>query len=255
MDFIGKWKLTFEFPVQGVADELFGREIGLNSIFKSIYSEDPANDLHVIISTDITDVNEAIVVEVKQSNELVANDTYSLTLFNHQTAGEDRVTVTILQNIKEPFRKLSLLRLGPGPQECCCEHIIAERHDILRIVVVAATADGTLHSISRFFKRVLDYEVDNKKLDQFHHTLGWDVLKYWPCTAIELCELKVVRVLGMHTVPEPREDTLWSLEQSIEDIKKNTYTSEPYRDPANQLLFHIQVPCHLSALAIYLLNC
>lgn len=242
MEIIGKWKLTDEVSVQGSDDSLFQSELAIHSIFKPAFGSNA--EVEIILSCEINEESEALSVQVLVSHSLVATEAYNLGCFNHQVE-DNKVTVTTLQNVKEPFRRFSLLRLGPDPQESCCEYFILEKQDFLRIAVAAATVDGIVHTISRVFKRVVGYPVANHKLEQVNKTYGWDVLKYWPVNAIELCELKVTRVLGVQTVPEPQQTTLWSLDQSIDEIKKNTYSSEPYADPANQLYFSIQV-CYIT---------
>eukprot|EP01039_Chlorochromonas_danica_P003720 gene3720-4069_t len=261
MEFIGKWSVTSDFIEQEKKcdddDEVMIPVIQDHPIFQAICSNDSKDssasepsllqeEKHLIITARSENNEECLIMAVFQGERILACQEYPLTLFSAEESSTGKI-IHIIQNLKEPYRKLSILHLSARSTNCACEHLIVERHDVLRIVLSASSTDGSLHYVSKCLRRVADYIVENnKKFETDMGTVGWDMLKYWPSNVIELCEVKIIRVKGLlqdssQGQSEHREEVLWSLDQSIEDVKKNVYNSTLYNDPANKLYFTIQI--------------
>eukprot|EP01031_Cornospumella_fuschlensis_P027324 gene27324-33009_t len=233
MNFIGKWA-----ALQSSAGDRAA--MPGNSLFRSGWDD---SYLQLIISTEASEEVESISIECSGSQGLLGHETYNLSFFNYQTLDNDEdIVLTILQNFNKPSHSFQVLRLGPSKDHTCVEYYKLDDANTLRLVVTSKDADGEVHRHIKAFSRVESYDAGlEQQFTNVTKTHGWDILKYWTASSLAVCELKVICVKGIHLVPEPKEETLWALDQPISDIKKKTYTADPFCDPDNQLSFSIQM--------------
>ncbi|RYH13386.1 hypothetical protein EON65_35775 [archaeon] len=233
MNFIGKWAAT----PSSEGDKSAAPE---NSLFRSGWDD---NCLQLIISSETAEEAESISIECSGSQGLLGHETYNFSFFNyHTTDNEDEIVLTILQNFTDPPSSFQILRLGPSQNQTCIEYYKLEDANTLRVVLSSKDSDGEVYRHCKAFTRVENYSLGvEQPLTTVLKTHGWDHLKYWTASSLAVCELKVTCVKGIHLIPEQKEEVMWALDQPISDIKKKTYTAEPFSDPDNQLSFSIQM--------------
>lgn len=168
--------------------------------------------------------DQLLIFNVLLNDDAVLDTSYSFNNFIHTPMDEETMQITILQNCDVNFRTISIMRIGPLLRQRSCEHYLLDNDGNLRLVIMSVDESGELHTVKRSFTRQhLDTDEEFMPFTSHTKTLGWDVLKYWPATVLELCQVKLSKVVRVRFTEPITEEIIWSLEQSVEDIKKTNF--------------------------------
>lgn len=99
----------------------------------------------------------------------------------------------------------------------------------MQLTIVSLSSRQDILMATKTFKRLGDaYEVGAAALPLLKSikSSGWYQLPFWPPMILSQCEIKFIKVVRIKSLETHSGDILWSLEQSVEEIKKINFSNQ-----------------------------